>query len=126
MRRKDIGELLLEKENIIEKSFCQRPFEAIGVSKEKYEKWKIHTRYARLCEVIRCNGKMQDKPKEGLKYDIDNFRKFLHVASINERETLVSLMSEVLSKADERALLKQQIELKKRELAELEKKYTKV
>ena len=126
MRKKDIAELLLEKESIIEKSFCQKPYEAIGVSEEKYEKWKIRTRYSRLCEVIRCNGAMQNKPKEGLKYDIDNFRKFLHVASINERETLLSLVSEVLSKANERALLKQQIEQKKREIAELERKYTKV
>ena len=126
MKKKTIEELLLEKENKIEKSFRQKPFEAIGVSEERYEKWKIHTRYARLCEVIRCNGGMVEKPKEGLKYDIDNFRKFLHVASTNERETLLSLMSEVLSKADERALLKQQIELKKRELAELEKKFTMV
>lgn len=121
-KKKNIDELLRDKMWLIENRFGQKPFEAIGVDETTYLRWKPTTRYSRLCEVIRCNGLIEEKPKEGLKHDVDNFRKFLRIATVGERESLLELIGEVLKKEDARKKIKDEIELKKKELKALESK----
>ncbi len=107
----------------VEETMGLKPFEAIGVSEEKYLKWKDGTKYTRLCEVLRCYKMQNQTPSKGLKYYVDRFRRFLKISSDEEREFLLSLIDDVVSKDDEKVILKLQIQAKERELSELKSKY---
>lgn len=116
-------QLLIKKEEIIMKIFGQKPHEAIGISEERYKKLKISSRYSRLCEVIKLNSQLVNKPSEGLKGEFDVFKAFLRIANEEQREKINILLKKVVEEANRRKKLKVEIENKRKELKKLEKMY---
>ena len=113
-------QLLINKEEVIRKKFGQKPHEAIGISEERYKKLKISSRYSRLCEVIKLNSQLVNIPSGGLKGEIDTFRAFLRIATEEQRENINNLLKEVIEDTDRRRKLKEEIEIKRKELKKLE------
>ena len=112
--------LLIKKEEIVKREFGQMPHEAIGISEEHYRNLKISSRYSRLCEVIKINSNLVEKPINGLKMEIDQYRAFLRAANNDEREKVQKIISRILSKNDKRKQLQEEINMKRKELEKLE------
>ena len=112
-----------EKARIIAELIGQSPCEAIGVSEEIYTKWKPSTRYTKLCGVIKICKQRGVERKVAYSQELIWFKKFLDIATTNEKDSLLGLINDTIAKADERKKVKDEIELKRKELKELESKY---
>ena len=121
MNREDYYlDLLIKKEEIVMRDFGQKPHEAIGISEEQYRKLKISSRYTKLCEVIKINSNLVEKPINGLKMEIDNYKAFLRAANNEEREKVQKLICRIVNKSNKRKQLQEEINMKRKELEKLE------
>ena len=109
--------------SIVEEKMGKKPFEALGITEEYYMSLKESSRYTMLCDILRYNGLSVRKTKK-IKEDnipyITSFKKFLAIASYEDRDSILSLIDDVLSKDRQKEQIMAEIEVKKREIKELE------
>jgi hypothetical protein len=123
--RRSIKELLDEKVSVVEKKMGKKPFEALGISEEQYMNMKESSRYTRLCECLSYNCipiPRNRKTHDRIRPYVENYKIFLRYASKDDKDSIISLIDEALSKNKERIRIQEEINLKKRELKELENK----
>ena len=123
--KKTIRELLDEKVKFLRDRIGKDPHEALGISEQQYLDMKDSSKYSRLCEYIYFYGVPVPRNRNvyvKLKPYLNMFRGFLLCASKADRDFIVSLIDEVLQKGREKAMIRNEIELKKREIRELKLK----
>ena len=121
--RRTITELLDEKVRTVEEKTGKKPFEALGVPKEQYLKMKDSSKYSRLCDYLSCNCNLLPKRRNAIGEDrphVEKFKWFLKCASKEDKNTILSLIDEIVSKDRARAQIMEEIQLRKREIKELE------
>ena len=101
----------------------QNPYEAIGVSEEVYSKWKPSTRYTKLCAVIKLCKDGSVKQMKTYCQEFVWFKKFLDIATTAEKDSLLGVINDTIAKGEERKSIMNVIEMKRKELEELESKY---
>ena len=121
--KRTLTELLDEKVRIVKEKMNKKPFEALGITEEHYLRMKDSSKYSRLCEYLSCNGIPLPKRRNEVgknRPHVEKFKWFLKCASKNDKDIILSLIDEVVSKDRARAQIVEEIKLKKREIKELQ------
>lgn len=123
-KRRTLKELLDEKVSIVEEKLNKTPFEALGITEEQYLKMKDSSKYTRLCECLCFNGVTLPRNRKTYsenRHFVERFKSFLIYSSKDDRDSILSLIEESLSKNVERKRIQDEIKMKKGELEELER-----
>ena len=121
--KRTLTELLDEKVRIVKERMNKTPFEALGITEEHYLRMKDTSKYTRLCEFLSCNGIPLPKRRNTIgnkRPYVEKFKWFLKCASKEDKSAILSMIDEIVSKDRERAQILEEIQLKKRQIRELE------